>query len=293
MNSDWVNRSEYPFQPHFMPVEGGQMHYIDEGAGRPVVMVHGTPTWSFLYRHLIRGLSSHYRVVAPDHIGFGLSDKPPDWTYLPSDHARNLQTLIERLGLKDITLIVHDFGGPIGLSYALEHPENVRSLVICNTFLWSLKGERAFEMPNRLFNNAVGRFLYKRMNFSPAVIVRSAWGDKASLTPEIHRHYTQAFPTPADRQGTWTFMRELLGSSEWYQSLWARRDRIRDKPALLLWGMKDIAFKEKELTRLAEIFDHPQVVRYPAVGHFVPDEAGQVILPVVKAFLNATNMPSS
>jgi haloalkane dehalogenase len=112
-----------------------------------------------------------------------------------------------------------------------------------------------------------------------------AWGDKKTLTPAIHRHYTAAFPTPAQRQGTWTFMRELLGSSAWYDSLWARRSAIRSIPALLLWGMQDIAFKDKELARLAGIFDQPQVVRYPSVGHFVPDEAGEVVLPVIRTFV--------
>jgi haloalkane dehalogenase len=285
VNDNWIDRSEYPFDPHHLSVEGGQMHYVDEGQGRPLVLVHGTPTWSFLYRHLIRGLSPHFRVIAPDHIGFGRSDKPEDWSYRPADHARNLEALIEHLDLHDLTLVVHDFGGPIGLSYALNHPENVRSVVIFNTFLWSLKGDPAFETPNRLFNNPFGRFLYKRMNFSPAVIVRMAWGDKKTLTPAIHRHYTGAFPAPVQRQGTWTFMRELLGSSEWYDSLWARRDQIRDKPALLLWGMQDFAFKEKELVRLAGVFEHPQVVRLPEVGHFVPDEAGLRVLPVIRAFV--------
>lgn len=285
MNNNWVDRSLYPFEPHYHRVEGGQMHYVDEGQGRPLVMVHGTPTWSFLYRHLIRGLSPSYRVIAPDHIGFGLSEKPAGWSYLPADHARNLETLIEHLDLRDITLVVHDFGGPIGLSYAINHPENVRSLVIFNTFFWSLKGDPAFERPNRLFNNSIGRFLYKRMNFSASQIVRMAWGDKKTLTPVIHRQYKAAFPTPAERQGTWTFMRELLGSSDWYNSLWARREAIRHMPALLLWGMKDFAFQEKELTRLASIFDRPKIIRCPSTGHFVPDEAGQSLLPEIQVFL--------
>lgn len=288
MEEGWVNRSEYPFQPHYLPVDGGKMHYVDEGQGQPVVMVHGTPTWSFLYRHFIRGLAPDYRVLAPDHIGFGLSDKPAQWGYRPADHARNLASFIEQVGLRDLVLIVHDFGGPIGLSYALDHPDNVRALVICNTFLWSLKGDSNYELPNRLFNNPLGRFLYKRLNFSPVVLVRSSWGDKKTLTPEIHRHYTQAFPTPAQRQSTWTLLRELLGSSEWYESLWQRRDRIRHLPALLLWGMKDFAFKEKELARLASVFERPRVERLPDVGHFVPDEAGQRVLPLVRAFIAGT-----
>ncbi len=102
-------------------------------------MVHGTPTWSFMYRHLIRDLSPRYRCIAPDHLGFGLSDRPAGWSYRPEDQARNLARLIETLGLKDLTLVVHDFGGPIGLAYALDHPENVRRLVLFNTWMWSFR----------------------------------------------------------------------------------------------------------------------------------------------------------
>lgn len=133
MIPDWVDRAEYPFEPEAIILGPGTMRYLDEGDGESVVMVHGTPTWSFLYRHLVKGLRDRYRCVVPDHLGFGLSDKPARWSYAPADQARNLTTLIETLGLKDITLVVHDFGGPIGLSYALEHPENVRRLVLFNT----------------------------------------------------------------------------------------------------------------------------------------------------------------
>lgn len=109
----WIDRKEYPFKSHFLQLEMGKMHYIDEGSGEPIVMVHGNPTWSFLYRHLIKGLSKNYRCIAIDNIGFGLSDKPADWSYYPEDHAKNLYLLIEKLDLKGITLIVQDWGGPI------------------------------------------------------------------------------------------------------------------------------------------------------------------------------------
>jgi haloalkane dehalogenase len=284
-NPDWINPAEYPFQPHFLSLDAGRMHYVDEGQGETIVMVHGTPTWSFLYRNLIKTLSSNYRVIAPDHIGFGLSEKPEHWSYLPQEHARNLNSLIEQLDLKDITLVVHDFGGPIGLSYAIEHPENVKQIVILNTFLWSLKGDRQFELPGKIFNNPIGRFAYKRLNFSPKVMIRSAWGDKKKLTKEIHRHYIQALPTPSDRQGTWVFLQQLIGSSDWYRSLWERRDNIRSKPALILWGMKDIAFKQKELERWKSLFPEAQVVCFPEAGHFLQEEEGESIASVMENFL--------
>ena len=283
--ASWIDRSAYPFQSNYFEVDGGRMHYIDEGHGQPLVMVHGTPTWSFLYRTLIIEFSRDYRVIAPDHIGFGLSEKPEKWSYRPQDHARNLELLIDHLGLKDIVLCVHDFGGPIGLSYALEHPENVRALVIFNTFLWSLKGDPAFERPASLFNNAIGRWLYLRQNFSANVMVRSAWGKHRPLAPDVHRQYQQPFPSADSRKGTWRFFQSLLGESDWYESLWVRRERIADKPALILWGMRDIAFKEKELARWKGLFPRARVVTYPQAGHFVPDEAGPEAVQEIGDFL--------
>lgn len=283
-NPNWVDSIEYPFQPHFLRLPAGQMHYADEGQGEAIVMVHGTPTWSFLYRDLIKKLSPRYRVIAPDHLGFGLSEKPVGWSYLPQDHARNLTTLIEQLDLRDITLVVHDYGGPIGLSYAIEHPENVKRLVIFNTFMWSLKGDPQFELPGKLFNNPLGRYAYKNLNFSPRVMIRSAWGDPKKLTKGIHRHYIQALPTPNDRQGTWVFLQELIGSSDWYQGLWERREALRGKPALLLWGMKDIAFKQKELDRWKELFPAAEVVCFPEAGHFVQEEEGEEIAQAMQKF---------
>ncbi len=284
----WVDRSEYPFKSHDLQVEGGQMHYVDEGQGRPLVMVHGAPTWSFLYRYLIKGLSDEYRVIAPDHIGFGLSEKPENWTYLPQDHTRNLEALIEHLGLKDIVLVVHDFGGPIGLSYALDHPENVSALVVFDTFLWSLQGDPEFERSNRLLNNAFGRWLFLKQNFSARMLVRSGWGKHRPLTQARYRQYTAPFPDAASRWGDWRFFQSLLGESAWFESLWEKRDCIADKPALLLWGMRDIFFKEKELVRWKTLFPQARAVMYPQVGHFVPDEAGPETLEEVRAFLHAT-----
>ena len=109
MNSiDWLDRDEYPFTSYFLDLSMGKMHYVDEGDGDPIAMVHGNPTWSYLFRHLIKELSSKHRCIAMDHIGFGLSDKPTDWTYFPEEHAKNTSSLINTLGLQDITLVVQD-----------------------------------------------------------------------------------------------------------------------------------------------------------------------------------------
>lgn len=274
----------YDFEPHYFEVEGGRIHYVDEGAGPPVLLVHGTPTWSYLYRNLIRVLASTNRVIAADNLGFGRSDKPAGADYRPAAQAANLKALVDSLDLRDLVVAVHDFGGPIGLSYAIERPENVCGLVLFNTWMWSLVDTPAEKM-SRLLGGAVGRFLYTRMNFSPRVLLKAAFADKSKLTRDIHRHYLAPFPTPDSRIATWVFARELIGSSDWYEELWRRRDRIADKPALLLWGMKDPAFKPDALARWKSTLVRARAVEFSDAGHFPQEEAHERVATEVQRFL--------
>ena len=276
----WVDRREYPFEPRALDVEGGRLSYVDEGEGAPIVMVHGTPTWSFLYRHLIRDLSPRYRCVAPDHLGFGLSDRPPGWSYRPEDQARNLARLIETLGLKDLTLVVHDYGGPIGLAYALDHPENVRRLVLFNTWMWSFAGDRSVEWVAWILGGRLGRYLYERHGFSVRVMLRYAVADRRRYTRAVERQYLAAL----DGHATWVYAREILGSSAWYDGLWRRRDRIARTRAILIWGMRDPAFA-RYLPRWREVFEQAEVVQLADCGHAPPEERAPESLPFLTRFL--------
>jgi haloalkane dehalogenase len=276
----WLDRGEYPFRSHRLDVGVGRLHYVDEGRGAPVLMVHGTPTWSFLYRHLIKALRGRHRCVVPDHLGFGLSDRPVGWSYRPQDQARNLARLVDALGLEDLTLVVHDFGGPIGLSYAIEHPERVRRLVLFNTWMWATAGDRRFEVFGRLLSGRLGRFLYTRLGFSVRVMLRHAIADKRRYTRGVDRHYLR----PLDGHATWVYAREVLGSSAWYESLWQRRDRIARMPTLLVWGMRDPAFG-RYLERWRGVFERVQVVELPDCGHAPPEERAPEVLPFLHQFL--------
>jgi len=276
----WVDRREYPFEPHGLDVEGGRLSYVDEGEGAPIVMVHGTPTWSFMYRHLIRARSPRYRCVAPDHLGFGLSERPAGWSYRPPDQARNLARLIDALNLKDITLAVHDYGGPIGLAYALDHPENVRRLVLFNTWMWSFAGDRRVAWPARILGGRLGRYLYEKRQFSVRVMLRHAVADRRRYTREVEQHYLQAL----DGHATWIYARELLGSGAWFDSLWARRDRIARIPTILIWGMKDPAFA-RYLPRWRQVFEQAEVVQLADCGHAPPEERAPESLLFLTRFL--------
>lgn len=284
-DTSWLDRAAYPFEPHYFEVDGVRMHYVDEGQGEPLLMLHGTPAWSFLYRDLIKALAPNYRCIAPDHLGFGLSDKPEQADYQPKDHARRLRALIEHLGLQDLTLIVHDFGGPIGLSYAVEQPGNIRSLVLFNTWMWSLQGEPVVELASRTSGGPIGTFFFRQLNFEARVVFKAVWGDRSKLSARLHQQYIKPFPLPSDRQAMWILAHELLYSSKWYEELWKQREQIKDIPTLLLWGLKDPLFKKRHLARWQELFARAQAVTFPQAGHFVQEEERDKIGLIVSQFL--------
>jgi haloalkane dehalogenase len=282
---EWLDRSEYPFGGQFFQTEHGRMHYVDEGEGDVIVMLHGTPTWSFLYRKFIKALAKEYRCVVPDFLGFGLSDKPAHYSYKPEEQVKTLETFITGLGLKNIILILHDFGGPLGFQYAARYPDNVRKLVVMNTWMWSVKTDTIFTSVSRLAKTPLGKFLFLRLDLEARVILKQAMGDKAKLTKHIHQHYLNVFPTPESRRSTLAYAKSFIESDEFFANLWQQREAVRDIPALLLWGLKDIVFKEKDLKRLESVFRNRQVVRLEGVGHFVQEEAGEECVPIIKKFL--------
>jgi len=282
MIPEWLDREEYPFKPHFFLTPAGNMHYVDEGSGEPVVFVHGNPAWSFEFRKLIKDFSMTNRCIAPDLIGFGLSDKPAGWSYLPEEQAKNLDLFLESLLLKNITLIVGDWGGPIGLSYALSHPEKIKNIVITNTWLWSVRSDWYYQAFSTLVGGPVGRWLIRNHNFFAGTIVKSLFGDKSRLTPEIHAQYLMPLSKPDERKGTWVFPGEIIGSSDWLQSLWDNHDVLQGKNILIAWGMKDIGFREKELKTWMHAFPRAKVARFEDAGHFVAEEKPDELIAEIK-----------
>jgi haloalkane dehalogenase len=240
-----------------------------------------------MYRHLIKSLSKRFRRVAPDHIGFGLSDKPYEVSYLPQFHAENLERFIDERGLKNITLVIHDWGGAIGMSYALNHPENIKRLVVLNTSFWSVRGIKEAERFSEIFGGPVGRFLCRYFNAFPRFVIPYAFGDKSKLTKSAHRHYIKPFPTPKSRKGTWVFPKAIIGESEWLATLWAKRERLKGKPIQILWGLKDPAFSTRELDRWKDAYPDSVTLTFPGVGHFVAEELGQEAAGPIEHFLKA------
>ena len=281
----WLDTREYPFAPHYFDVPAGRLHYVDEGSGAPIVFVHGNPSWSFEFRNLIKSLSPTFRCIAPDHLGFGLSDKPRDFSYLPSAHAENLERFLESLDLEDATLMVYDWGGPIGLSYAVNHPERIRNLVISNTWMWSVNHVLRFLLFSTVVGGPIGRYRIRRSNYFVRKVMPSAFGDPRRLTPAVHEQFLKALATPEDRKGCATFPRQILRSSSWLAGLWERRDRLAGKRVLLVWGMKDVGFGKKELGRWMDLFPDATVVRFSDGGHYLAEEKPGEVTSAIRAFL--------
>jgi haloalkane dehalogenase len=280
----WLDHSDYPFAPHWAQVREGRLHYVDEGNGPPVVFAHGTPTWSFEYRHIIRTLAPAFRCIAPDHLGFGLSDRPASAAYTPEAHAARFREFVDGLGLSRFSLVAHDYGGPIALPLALDG--RVQRLVLMNTWMWPFNDDPEMRRRGRMVSGGLGRFLYKRLNASLRLLTPSAYGDRRKLTPRIHRHYLEPFSEPASRvQVLWPLARALLGSSAHYASLWERRARLREIPVLIVWGLKDTAFRPHLLQRWQSFLPGARVVTIAEAGHWPHEEAPSEVAETIQAFL--------
>ena len=267
----WLNSTLYPFTSRFLEVSAGRLHYIDEGQGDVILFVHGTPAWSFVYREQVKALSKAYRCVAVDHLGFGLSDKPEAFEGTPAAHSHHLSLLVEKLNLTGITLVVHDFGGPIGLAMALSNPEKIRRLVILNTWLWATKQEKEVQKVDKILRSRLGRLLYLNLNFSPRVLLKKAFYDKSKLSRKVHRHYTSVFPDKKSRLGLYKIGLALAGASDWYQEQFEKLSILKNKPVQLLWGTKDTFIKPTYLAKWQQVFPHAAVQTFEC-GHFLQEE---------------------
>ena len=283
-NHHWLDTSEYPFNSKYFDINGQKLHYIDEGKGETLLFVHGTPSWSFDYRNIIKNLKVHYRCVAIDHIGFGLSSKPEQYDYSPQNHSNTLEKFVLEQQLENITLVVHDFGGPIGLNFAIQHPEKIKNLIILNSWLWSSENDPNYIKLKKILKSPLLPFLYRYLNFSPKFILPQSFGDK-KLPKNLLKQYTKPFADRTQRNGTLAFVQSLLNDQDWFEQLWNNRKTIAEKPTLFVWGMKDNVIKPHNLEKFQNSFSNSKTMKLETSGHFPQEEQPEKVIKAISDFL--------
>jgi haloalkane dehalogenase len=282
----WVPDELYPFESRYAEVADSLVHYIDEGSGPPLLLLHGNPTWSFLYREVVKGLRDRYRCIAVDYPGFGLSSAAPGYGYTPAEHAGVLEQLVLRLDLTGATMMVQDWGGPIGFDVATRHPERFAAFVIGNTWAWP-KGDPGTQLFSRLLGGPIGRRLIAQRNLFVERILPA--GVRRRTLPEaVMDAYRGPFPTPASRRPTAVFPREILASRPLLAEIEGRLPVLRDRPALIVWPTSDVAFRGRERRRWEQVFPDHRTVSLDGAGHYIQEDAPDEIVAAIRGWRPAS-----
>ena len=277
---DWLPEHLYPFESRYLGIDGARVHYVDEGKGPPLLLLHGNPTWSFLYRDVIAGLRDSFRCIALDYPGFGLSTAPSGYDYKPATHAGVVERFVAELDLRDATMMVQDWGGPIGLAAATKQPERFSAFVIGNTWAWP-KSDPGTQVFSRSLGGPLGRYLILQRNFFVEKIVPGGVRRK-KLPEEVMAAYRGPFPTPESRRPLHVFPREILGSRPFLAEVEGRLDRVSDRPALIVWPTRDVAFRGAERERWEQIFKDHRTVTLEGAGHYIQEDSPEEIVAAIR-----------
>ncbi|ABQ26199.1 alpha/beta fold hydrolase [Geotalea uraniireducens] len=286
----------YPFTGHNLNLDGLRYHYLDEGSGEPVVMVHGNPSWSFYYRNLVLALRDRYRCIVPDHIGCGFSDKPGDdrYDYTLSRRVDDLERLLDSLGIsKNITLVLHDWGGMIGMAYAVRHPKRIKRLVILNTAAFHLPKEKPFPLALKICRDTrLGALLVR--GFNAFSLAASFVGCKKNpMSAELRQAYRRPYDTWQNRIATIRFVQDIPLSPgdrnyNLVSEVAAGIDRFRNLPMAVFWGEQDFVFDCSFLAEWQRRFPEAEVHRYSDAGHYILEDMKEEVVPLIGEFLDRT-----
>lgn len=283
----------YDFSSHFFEVDGQRMHYLDEGQGDIVVMLHGNPNWSYYYRKLVKGLCERYRCLVPDHIGCGLSDKPGDdrYEYSLARRVADLEKWLEHCGAtENVTLIVHDWGGMIGMAVATKYPQRFRRLVILNTGAFHLPMAKPVPWQLRLARSRLGAILVRGFNAFSRGAVRTCV-TRRPMPKDVADAYCAPYNSWANRIAVHRFVQDipLKPGDRGYDlvsQVESNLDRLNSIPMLIAWGDRDFVFDEHFLHEWIRRFPQAEVHRYPDCGHYILEDAGDEIVPLIRKFLD-------
>ncbi len=283
---DWLSPELYPFESRYLEVGGAQLHYVDEGRGPALLLLHGNPTWSFLYREIIKALRDSFRCIAIDYPGFGLSQPAPGYGFTPAEHARVVEQFVLELDLRDVTMMVQDWGGPIGFAVAGRHPDRFAAFVIGNTWAWP-KSDPGTQFFSRLMGGPIGGYLILRRNvFVEQIIPRNV--RRKQLPQEVMAAYRGPFPTPESRRPIHVFPREILASRPFLADVERGLAPLRDRRALLVWPTKDMAFRDRERRKWESKFPQHRTIILDGAGHYIQEDAADEIVDAIRTWTSPT-----
>lgn len=267
---------------HFATVNGNRVHYVDVGSGPTLLLLHGNPTSSLVWQGVIDRLSSSFRCVAPDYPGFGRSTGADDYTYTVREHAAVVAGLVEQLDLRDYVVAMQDWGGPIGITAAAQDPARVRGLVVANTWAWPVNGDPRFEIASRLMGGPVGRLAITRLNLFVKVVLPMGHRLR-KLTDDEMTAYREAMSTATSRRAAAALPAAILGERSLLADAEEAVKRFAERPSLIVWADKDIAFQGRELERWRRLLPTGTVVPVPGAGHFVQSDAPEAVAAAIQS----------
>ena len=291
-----IDPTLYPFDSHFHRLASGwNLHYLDEGPAdaAPVVMVHGNPTWSFYYRNPVLALRERRRCLVPDHIGMGLSDRPaePGYRYTLAQRVADFGEWLDAVEPeRPLDLVVHDWGGAIGLAWAALHPERIRRIVILNTWAFTIPDDVSLPRALGFARTGLGGWLIQRFNAFSGLATRMATASR--LEPGVAAGLVAPYRgAPERRLATLRFVQDIpLSANDEAWAVLERTERnlhrLADKPTLICWGAKDFVFDDRVLARWREIYPQAEVQYYEDAGHYVLEDAVDRLVPKVVSFLD-------
>jgi haloalkane dehalogenase len=284
----------YDFTSHFVEIDGFRLHYLDEGRGDTVVMLHGNPNWSFYYRHLVKSLRDRYRCLVPDHIGCGLSDKPTDeqYEYSLARRVSDLEKWLVHCGATtNLTLVVHDWGGMIGMAYATKYPDRIRRLVILNTGAFHLPKTKPVPWQLKLARSPIGAVLVRGFNAFSRGAVRSCV-TRRPMPAAVGNAYCAPYDSWKNRIAVHRFVQDipLKQGDRGFDLVTQVEDRLsllKQIPIFIGWGEKDFVFDEHFLQEWLVRFPEAELHRFPDCGHYILEDASDELIPMIVNFLDA------